>query len=194
MSTLPGIVDAGPHDAELAADIISDAFEALDAATWLVADPGQRRDVLARDMLIWTEHALTYGMVNLADDLSAVAVWFPVVEPIPMPADYEERLDKACGEWADRFRALDTTFEANHPHGEAHHHLAFLAVRPGYQGSGVGTALLNHHHERYADMPAYLEASSLGSRRLYLRHGYTDAGEFRLPDGPPLWSMWRPAG
>jgi ribosomal protein S18 acetylase RimI-like enzyme len=185
-------VDAGPDDAAVAADIIADGFAALDAATWLVGDPRQRRDVLARDMLIWTEHALKHGMVNLTEDHNAVAVWFPMAEPIPEPADYDDRLDAACGEWADRFRQLDTTFEANHPHGKAHHHLAFLSVRAGHQGGGVGSALLLHHHERYPEIAMYLEASSLGAKRLYQRHGYLDEGRFDLPDGPPFWAMWRP--
>ena len=41
-------------------------------------------------------------------------------------------------------------------------------------------------------MPAYLEASTLRSRALCLRHGFEDMDEMRLPDdGPPLWRMWR---
>jgi hypothetical protein len=39
-------------------------------------------------------------------------------------------------------------------------------------------------------MPAYLEATSPDSRRLYHRHGYTDLGRIDLPDGPSLWRMW----
>ena len=40
-------------------------------------------------------------------------------------------------------------------------------------------------------MPAYHEASSPRNRALYERHGYVTQGEFTLPDGPPLWPMWR---
>jgi GNAT superfamily N-acetyltransferase len=76
-----------------------------------------------------------------------------------------------------------------------HQHLAILAVRPGCQGQGTGTALLTGRH---VDLdrdgaPAYPEASSPRARDLYLRHGYTlrpDA-PFRLPGGPPFWPMWR---
>ena len=40
-------------------------------------------------------------------------------------------------------------------------------------------------------MPAYLEATSEGNRRLYLRHGFEVTGEIQLPDGPNMWPMWR---
>jgi hypothetical protein len=40
-------------------------------------------------------------------------------------------------------------------------------------------------------MPAYLEATSEGNKRLYLRHGFEVTGEIKLPDGPSMWPMWR---
>lgn len=187
------IVMAGPDEAPVAAGIIADAFASLAVSAWLVPDAGQRRAVVEQDMLIWTTHALKHGLISLTVDETGVAVWFPTAEPVPDPDDYDERLDAACGPWADRFRTLDRTFAIHHPHGDPHHHLAFLAVRPGHQGEGIGTALLHHHHEMYPDVAMYLEASSRESRALYLRHGYLDRGRFTLPeDGPPLWSMWRP--
>ena len=188
------IAMAGPDEAPVAAAIIADAFQHLEVAKWLVDDPAQRRSIVEQNMLIWTTHALKHGLISLTLDETAVAVWFPTAEPLPAPDDYDEQLDAGCGQWADRFRRLDETFEVHHPHGEPHHHLAFLAVRPGHQGAGIGTALLRHHHEMYPDVAMYLEASSRESRALYLRHGYLDRGRFTLPpDGPPLWAMWRPA-
>jgi hypothetical protein len=29
------------------------------------------------------------------------------------------------------------------------------------------------------------------SRLLYERHGFVTTRELRLPDGPPIWPMWR---
>lgn len=187
------IVTAGPDEAPVAAGIIADAFQHLDVSAWLVPDEAQRRPVVERDMLIWTTHALKHGIISLTVDQVGVAVWFPTNDPIPAPDDYDDQLDTACGPWAERFRQLDITFDKHHPHGDPHHHLAFLAVRPGHQGEGVGSALLRHHHQMYPDVAMYLEASSRTSRALYLRHGYLDRGRFTLPDaGPPLWAMWRP--
>jgi ribosomal protein S18 acetylase RimI-like enzyme len=62
-------------------------------------------------------------------------------------------------------------------------------VRSDYQGLGLGARLLAHGHQRLHERPAYVEATSPGSRRLYQRHGYHDLGRIRLPDGPALWRM-----
>jgi hypothetical protein len=44
------------------------------------------------------------------------------------------------------------------------------------------------------EMPAYLEASSPRSRACYERSGFEATDELVLPDGPPLWPMWRRPG
>ncbi len=187
------VVRATHADADLAADLIAEAFAGLDATAWLVPDPSERRAVLRDNFRIFVDHALEHGEVHLADGGTGVAVWFFADREIPQPADYDQRLAEACGVNADRFAVLDTLFADNHPH-EAHHHLAFLAVRPERQGAGIGTALLAHHHARLDEhsMPAYLDASSTGSRELYARHGYELREPFRLPDGTAFWPMWRP--
>jgi hypothetical protein len=69
-------------------------------------------------------------------------------------------------------------------------------VLPGHQGRKTGTRLLEEYHRGLdeAGIPAYLEASSTRSRRLYLRHGYQDLGDpIFMPDGPPMFPMWRPS-
>jgi GNAT superfamily N-acetyltransferase len=192
--TMP-IVDATRRDAHTAADLIATAFHALDVARWLVAHPEDRERVIYANMRIFVEHALDHGEMFLTADRSAVAVWFRRDKPLPEIADYDRRLWLACGPYTDRFRALDTAFDAHHP-TDPHHHLAFMAVHPNRQGRGVGTALLNRYQARLdrAAMPAYLEASSLRSRALYARHGYIlrPNAPIRLPgDGPEMWPMWR---
>ena len=42
-----------------------------------------------------------------------------------------------------------------------------------------------------AGIPAYLESNDPRNRDLYLRHGYVVRSVIQLPDGPPLWLMWR---
>ncbi|HXV92985.1 MAG TPA: GNAT family N-acetyltransferase, partial [Pseudonocardia sp.] len=72
--------------------------------------------------------------------------------------------------------------------------LAFLAVAPHRQGTGVGSRLLG---ARLAGLdaggrPGYLEASSPRNQRLYHRFGFRPVGEqIALPDGPRLTPMWR---
>ncbi|MDG4768551.1 GNAT family N-acetyltransferase [Solwaraspora sp. WMMD406] len=185
----PTYRDAGPI-----AELIAEAFQPLDQVAWLVPDPERRREVLAANFRILVEHALFFGEVDLMHDRSAVAVWFNRTRTVPPPVDYERRLADACHPYTDRFQLLDKLFDAHHP-TEPHHHLAFLAVSPNKQCAGRGTALLNHHHAQldHIGLPAYLEASSSGSRDLYARHGYQQRDQFHLPDGSAFYPMWRPA-
>ncbi|WP_329109096.1 GNAT family N-acetyltransferase [Micromonospora sp. NBC_01699] len=194
--TGPQIERAEPAEARALTELIAEAFVPLAATTWLVPDPAIRHKILTDNFHIVVEHAFEWGLVETTEDRSAAAVWLPAVaDPLPPPADYDDRVAAACGEFTERFRLLDDLFEANHPH-EPHHHLAFLAVRPDRQGTGIGSALLRHRHARLDEqgLPAYLDASSTDSRDLYARHGYRVAEPFRLPDGTPFWPMWRPAG
>jgi GNAT superfamily N-acetyltransferase len=145
---------------------------------------------------IFVEHALSAGVVQTTPDRTAVALWLPVTEPGSdgPPPDYDARLSAATSPWTDRFRAFDQALEAGHPASPAHHHLAILAVRPGRQGQGTGTRLLEAYHRELdeAGAPAYLEASDPRSRHLYLRHGYVDLDEpIQLPGGPAMYPMWR---
>lgn len=188
------VVSAGPDEASATARLIAEAFHPLDAARWLVPPPHARQTILAAQFHILVEHAFSFGAVEVLADRSAVAVWFDRTRDIPAPPGYDERLAAACGHYTDRFVLLDNLFDDHHP-SQPHHHLALLAVTPGKQGAGRGTALLRHHHAALdrAGLPAYLEASSLASRDLYARHGYQDREIFHLPDGSAFYPMWRPA-
>lgn len=183
---------ATPADAEAVSRLIAEAFHPLEVCRWLVPEPGPRPHVLAGTFRIFVDHALTHGTIEWTADHLGVAVWVPRQSVLPAPADYDERLSAVCAQWTDNFRTLDRVFDENHPH-EPHVHLAFLAVRRPWQGHGIGSALLHHRHQHLDQyqVPAYLEASSPRSRDLYARHGYQASAPFRLPDGPPMWPMWR---
>ncbi|HEX6472172.1 MAG TPA: GNAT family N-acetyltransferase, partial [Streptosporangiaceae bacterium] len=195
MTTSAMIRRATPADAGRVAELVAAAFAPLDAVGWLVPDRAARPRIMTDNFRIFIDHAIEHGHIDLVDETPAAAVWFPRTGPLPEPADYDRRLAAACDPWTDRFRVLDELFEANHP-GEPHDHLAFLAVQPGWQGRGLGSALLRRRHAELdaAGTAAYLEASSTRSRDLYLRHGYEAREPFRLPDGTPFWPMWRPPG
>ena len=114
----------------------------------------------------------------------------------PSPRTIATRLAAVTGRWADRFTAFDAALDRHHPRRSAHHHLAILAVHPGRQGQGTGSALLRAYHQvtrPRPNQPAYLEAAEWRTRQLYRRHGYLPSGLFYLPDaGPAMWPMWRP--
>lgn len=192
----PVIYRAVATSADWISRLIGKAFQPLQAACWLVPDPDRRARILPANFRIHVEHALLVGRVHVTADRSAAAVWFPrdSDQPLPEPVNYQQRLAAACGEATERFRQLDELFDRHHP-TKPHHHLALLGVHPDRQRQGLGSALLRHYHAGLdaKGVAAYLEASSPESRDLYLRHGYeVMGGAFRLPDGTPMWPMWRP--
>jgi GNAT superfamily N-acetyltransferase len=191
------IRDVAPVDTAEITGLVAAAMRDGPVARWLQPDPAVRVAESARYFEIFVEHAVRYGEVYATADadtggLSGVALWFPFTSVIPPPAEYEQRLKEVSGSAFDRACELDAALEARHP-VEAHHYLAFLAVHPHSQSRGVGSALLDRHHARLdrAGIPAYLEANDPRNRDLYLRHGYQVRSVIDLPDGPPLWTMWR---
>jgi ribosomal protein S18 acetylase RimI-like enzyme len=185
---------AGQADADALALVVADAYHDLTPARWLLPEPEERARVFPYLFRLLLEHAIAYGEAYTVTGANAVAVWFDATGGRP-PAmtGYAERIAGLTGPWTDRFELLDEVRSRHHP-PRPHHYLALLAVRPGYQRAGLGTALLDHHHahlDRYA-IPAYVEASSPQSRDLYLRYGYEPMHPaIIVPDGPPLWPMWR---
>jgi GNAT superfamily N-acetyltransferase len=191
------IRDVAPIDTAEITDLVAAAMWDGPVARWLNSDPAVRQRESRGYFEIFVEHAVRYGEVYATADsdtgrLSGVALWFPFTSLIPAPVDYDRRLKEVAGPAFDRARELDAALEAHHPL-DPHHYLAFLAVHPDNQNRGIGSALLDRHHARLdrADIPAYLEANDPRNRDLYLRHGYVCRSEIRLPDGPPLWPMWR---
>jgi GNAT superfamily N-acetyltransferase len=86
--------------------------------------------------------------------------------------------------------------DSKHPH-EPHYYLFIVGVAPGWQGKGLGSALMRPILDRCDEerLPAYLEATTPRNRELYERHGFEVVEETRLPGGgPPLWRMWRQPG
>jgi GNAT superfamily N-acetyltransferase len=101
---------------------------------------------------------------------------------------------KAIG-WRELFRVQRgvDSFEKVHPH-ERHYYLPFVGVAPESQGRGLGTALMAPVLEKCdrERIPAYLEATSVASRRCYERVGFHTRSEERVAgDGPPFFAMWR---
>jgi GNAT superfamily N-acetyltransferase len=193
----PGVITAGPADAGVLSDLIAQAFFGLPPSRWLIADPAARRAIFPAYFRIYVEHALATGIVHTTPGRTAAALWLPTGTGLPgPPPGYEQRLAAVTGPHYARFTSFDVTLERHHPAGTAHHHLALMAVAPGHQGHGTGSMLLRAHHAALDDggIPAYLEAATVRTRRLYHRHGYTlrpDA-PIRLPGSATLlWPMWR---
>ncbi|GAA0388623.1 GNAT family N-acetyltransferase [Microbispora corallina] len=181
-------------DAAVAGGIIADTFGTDEITAWLVPAVEDRLPMQRRFFTLQVTHALEHGTVygiHESGELSGVAVWFTA--PFPEVPGLEEAIASFAGENAERYGILGELMDKLHPH-EPHHYLAFIALVRGRTGRGLGTLLLEEHHRKLdaEGIPAYLEASSEASRRLYLRHGYVDMPELvRLPGGPVMYPMWR---
>lgn len=189
------IITAEPGDAAKLSTVVAAAFHPLAPCQWLIPHPIQRRVAFPAYFRILVDHALAVGAVDTTPERSAAALWLPIGPGGPAePERYAQRLKDAVGAHLERFEILDDHFEAHHPTGKEHQHLAILAVHPDHQHQGLGRALLAHRHHQLdtADTPAYLEASDQTNREWYARHGYHDlGGPIQLPDGPAMWPMWR---
>jgi ribosomal protein S18 acetylase RimI-like enzyme len=183
-------------DAPEAARLIAEAFDQIPITRWLVPFTVERRRIMPRYFQVFVEHAAVHGTVDVTDDLSAVAVWLPAGASQPPPiGNLDRRMAEVCGAHLDRFEALHKAMDLAHPSTPAHDHLLFLAVAPDRQRQRLGTALLRHHERLDAQRrPAYLEASSAESARLYRRHWYTPLDAPFTPradcDGL-MFPMWR---
>lgn len=184
-------------DAAAAGGLIAETFHTDEITRWLIPRAEDRLPMQRRFFTMWSAHALEHGDVygiHESGELAGVAVWFTV--PFPEIPGEQEAIASFTGDNAERYRLFGEVTEKLHPQ-EPHHYLAFLALERARIGRGLGTRLLQEHHRRLdaEGIPAYLEASSEASRRLYLRHGYVDMPELvRLPGGPVMYPMWREPG
>lgn len=186
------ITCAGAADLDKLATLITSAFLDLPPSRWLVDDEAERRRIFPGYFRLYLDHAYIHGQIHVTSGLDAVALWLPSGKP--PPDGYPGRLAAVTAPWTERFVQFDAELDARHPTEPQHQHLAILAVDPGRQDQGLGTALLMAHHRTldHAGQPSYLEASSERSRELYLRHGYADHGPaITLPGGPPMYPMLR---
>lgn len=189
------VVPATGTDAPLVAGLIATAFHDLEAASWQIPDEQLRRAVFPAMFEDYVRYALGHGAVEMTEEMTAAAVW--TIEPgtvKPAPEAPSGRLAAALGEAAVRVHAFDLALHEREPVGVPYEKLALLAVRPGHQCRGIGSALLAYH---LADLdsrlvPAYLEASNKRSRALYQHFGFRDHGApIQLPHGPAMYPMLR---
>ncbi|WP_421120017.1 GNAT family N-acetyltransferase [Aquihabitans daechungensis] len=180
--------------AAVAATVAAAFFE--DPVTqWLVPDLARRRALVQPLFEHYIEPFIALGATYLDAEGVGAAVWSPpgaeLMGRIQLEA-WEQALAELAGPDIVRFAQLAEIFAEHHPE-EPLYYLQFLATVPAAQGQGIGSVFLRDMLGR-ADreqMPAYHEATTPRNRALYERHGYLTLGEFTLPDGPPLWRMWR---
>ncbi|MEV4192583.1 GNAT family N-acetyltransferase [Streptomyces toxytricini] len=192
------IRQADGTDRDAVARLLDEAFRDDPVSCWVFPDPAHRAAVHGKFLGVFVDVALAEGRIDYAADGSAAALWLRVPAGTPGEDGPEDDVPALMRAVADpdneRCELVGRLTGAVHPTSEEHAYLLMIAVAPGRQGEGLGTALMRPVLERCdrEGLPAYLEASSERSRRLYERLGWEFTGEaVHLPDGPPMWPMWR---
>jgi ribosomal protein S18 acetylase RimI-like enzyme len=186
---------ASRNDRATATAVLTASFFDDPVTDWLVPDRARRPALLPPMFELYFDLFVVHEETYLAAGGAGVALWLPPDREMIAPDQLDAFGDAAAqmmGPDADRFFELGEFFDAHAP-DEPHWHLQLLGTLPEHQGRGVGSALLRDQLPRLDQRgeAAYLEATTLRSRALYERHGFVCRGEIVLPDGPPLWQMWR---
>jgi ribosomal protein S18 acetylase RimI-like enzyme len=179
------------------ASVLAAAFEDDPAARWVFGDDVRvaERGFLLFLQRIWFAQEECYT----TDHTVGACVWErPGEWKLGVGAQVRmlPAMLRVFGRRLPRVGKAITTMESDHPERE-HYYLPFVGVLPGWQGRGLGAALMRPILDRCDrdGVPAYLEASTPRNRALYERHGFTVTEEFVLGKGsPPLWRMWREPG
>jgi ribosomal protein S18 acetylase RimI-like enzyme len=136
--------------------------------------------------------AFEHGSAYATNDLGGVALWLPPgveSDGEAMGAVMEETVDPSLMDDLARF---SEGMAAMHLH-EPHWYLPMIGVLPEHQGKGYGSQLLSHALAvaDQSHLPAFLEATTTDSRRLYERHGFEVVGEIQFGSSPTMWPMRR---
>ncbi len=194
LGTDTGIRTARAADRDAIAELLHEVFRDDPVSRWVFPDAAHREDAHPRLFGAFLDHGLAHGTVHVTADGAASAVWYSVAGGELRGGDELGARLEQVDPGNDRLPELGRRTEAVHPVDRDHAYLQAIAVTSGRQGRGLGTALLAPVLERCdrLALPAYLEASNDGSRRLYERLGFRTLDPVvSLPGGPPMYPMWR---
>ncbi len=189
----------GESDRELVVRLLDEAFQNDPVSGWVFPGEEYRRTTHHRLMAAFTDIVLAEARIDMTEDGMACALWLSVPAGDHTESEgYGENDAVSLREVVDpeneRVERIARLMAESHPADHAHEYLWMLGVAPRHQGEGLGTALIQHALDRCdrERLPAYLEASSARSARLYERLGFAFTSRpLDLPEGPRLWPMWR---
>ncbi len=188
------VQEGGAGDLSQLSATLADAFAVDPILQWLA--PSQRSDRRLRRLI---EIELEYyvfpaGRVLTTSDFRGASLELPPGRwEMTVPLSAAIGFVRTFGRRLPRATRLQKLFEANHLQ-EPHYYIRYVGVATGFQGRGLGTALLRPTLDRCdsEQVPAYLEASTERSAVLYERLGFVHLGAIQVPNGPWFWPMRRP--
>jgi GNAT superfamily N-acetyltransferase len=191
-------------DADTIATVLVAAFLDDPGAVIFEPDRVRREAILPAFFGAWVRAAIADGgdlVVPVGPAVTGVASWFG-------PGQYgpgEAALDAAG--WDDvlaafgpaaaaRMEAMTSELERQHEvlAPWPHLRLDFFGVMPGAQGTGIGSRLIEHGHQRAdaAGLPCYLETFTERNVAYYGRRGWDVVARYLVGDGVPVYALLRP--
>ena len=191
MTLNAAIEPAGPAEAERLLEVLTLAFSADPPTRWLWPDAGTYLEHFPRFARAFGGGSFAAGDA-LRAGFSGVALWLRPDSHADDDALIELVRETIAPERLETAFSVFEQMDACHPR-EPHWYLPMVGVDPAAQGGGLGSALLGHALRRCdaEGLPAYLEATSEGSARLYRRHGFEPLTEIRAGGCPPIVPMLR---
>ncbi|WP_214321543.1 GNAT family N-acetyltransferase [Nonomuraea sediminis] len=171
-------------------EVLARAFHDDPVILWML--PGGKGSALMFATLARYQHALA-DLAYRDDVMAGAALW----DPPGHEGDMEGAIPgfvEAMGDRVSHGMLLEEALAAHRPK-EPHWYLAQIGVVPEAQGSGVGGELMRAGLARVdaEGLAAYLESSKESNVPIYEHYGFTVTERVDLPDGPPMWGMWRPS-
>jgi GNAT superfamily N-acetyltransferase len=180
------------------AQVLADAFYDDPAISWMVPDDERRRRLGSLGFTSWLNKIyLPKNEVYTDAERRAAALWSPPGKwrmSVGLQLRLAPRMVRVVGpkRLPLVLRGL-TVLDKKHPDDRPHWYLGVLGTDPEHQGKGLGSAVMQPVLDRCdaEGLGAYLESSKEQNVPFYGRHGFEVTEEVRLPEGPPLWLMWR---
>ena len=185
-------------DIDAMAHTLQRAFFDDPVIRWMLPDEDRRRRTGTFGWRSWLEILyLPKAQMYTNDEHTCAALWSPPGNwkvPLPMQVRMAPRMVRIFGG-----RRLPLILEGlaliekKHPDREPHYTLGVLGTDPDHQGDGIGSALIQPVLDTCDTdgIGAYLESSTPSNVPYYRRFGFEVTEEFTLPQGPPVWGMWR---
>ena len=193
---------ATTDDVEDCARVLAAAFQTDPGTIVYIPDDGERSAVLPDFFRTFVAAALSEAadIVVAGEPITGVASWFGPERHGPSPDamaahGFGAILERSGPEATSRLLGMLGEIEENHQRlaKEPHMRLEFFGVTPELQGTGLGTALIEHGHRRADELglACYLETFTQPNVEYYERRGYQTVGEFIIGDGVRGYGMLR---
>src|SRR3954453_22543551 len=194
ISTAVSVRAARAEDFGELAAMLARAFYDDPVTAWFYPDAERRLRHGRRFFEIRLRQLAGHGLIFTDEERAGAALWAP---PGHWREDFRQSLRMLpmlpvlLPNLARSTRAV-REIERRHPVAP-HYYLSVVGIDPRKQGGGVGSALLAPMLDLWDETgaAAYLESSKESNLPFYARHGFAVKERIELPEGPPLWLMWR---